>query len=112
MIRRPPRSTLFPYTTLFRSNSSHTSSRKQKTAYEMKCDWSLRDDLPEPEPGPGELLIAVKATSVNPVDRFVAGGYLRAMADYTFPVTMGRDFAGVVERGAGEFTVGDEVFGL
>src|SRR5258705_4103913 len=27
MIRRPPRSTLFPYTTLFRS--------KQKTAYEM-----------------------------------------------------------------------------
>src|SRR4051795_13775552 len=24
MIRRPPRSTLFPYTTLFRSNSSHT----------------------------------------------------------------------------------------
>src|SRR6202522_1534565 len=31
MIRRPPRSTLFPYTTLFRS--------KQKTAYEMRRDW-------------------------------------------------------------------------
>src|SRR2546427_4295411 len=27
MIRRPPRSTLFPYTTLFRSPSSPTSSR-------------------------------------------------------------------------------------
>src|SRR2546430_4875770 len=26
MIRRPPRSTLFPYTTLFRSVSSHTST--------------------------------------------------------------------------------------
>src|SRR3954463_2024759 len=32
MIRRPPRSTLFPYTTLFRSlNSSHTR---------LSCDWS------------------------------------------------------------------------
>src|SRR2546421_6981126 len=26
MIRRPPRSTLFPYTTLFRSNPDHTST--------------------------------------------------------------------------------------
>src|SRR5260221_2332552 len=32
MIRRPPRSTLFPYTTLFRS--------KQKTATRSLCDWS------------------------------------------------------------------------
>src|SRR2546425_9430164 len=28
MIRRPPRSTLFPYTTLFRSNALRTASRK------------------------------------------------------------------------------------
>src|SRR2546430_5849791 len=27
MIRRPPRSTLFPYTTLFRSASAHTAAR-------------------------------------------------------------------------------------
>src|SRR4051795_8787221 len=41
MIRRPPRSTLLPYTTLFRSlNFSPLSSRKQKTAYEMRVDWS------------------------------------------------------------------------
>src|SRR2546421_8740252 len=38
MIRRPPRSTLFPYTTLFRSEE-HTSELKQKTAYEISC-WS------------------------------------------------------------------------
>src|SRR4051795_5051934 len=36
MIRRPPRSTLFPYTTLFRSTPVTLSSRKQKTAYEMR----------------------------------------------------------------------------
>src|SRR3989337_2766281 len=38
MIRRPPRSTLFPYTTLFRSlNSSHGSRRRHTRCYR---DWS------------------------------------------------------------------------
>src|SRR2546430_4757161 len=31
MIRRPPRSTLFPYTTLFRSRTSHRVSIRRKT---------------------------------------------------------------------------------
>src|SRR2546426_7525696 len=31
MIRRPPRSTLFPYTTLFRSSQFRLSPRKRKT---------------------------------------------------------------------------------
>src|SRR3712207_8076164 len=30
MIRRPPRSTLFPYTTLFRSHRSHDRDRRQR----------------------------------------------------------------------------------
>src|SRR5258705_5985743 len=33
MIRRPPRSTLFPYTTLFRSYRSYTNSEALTTAY-------------------------------------------------------------------------------
>src|SRR3712207_7594386 len=32
MIRRPPRSTLFPYTTLFRSSAVSTSSRRGTTS--------------------------------------------------------------------------------
>src|SRR2546428_10226837 len=32
MIRRPPRSTLFPYTTLFRSPTGATSSKPETTA--------------------------------------------------------------------------------
>src|SRR4051795_5667153 len=43
MIRRPPRSTLFPYTTLFRSTPV-TLSLKQKTAYERECDWSRSEE--------------------------------------------------------------------
>ena len=76
---------------------------------------SLRVDLPEPEIAAGELLVRVRASSVNPVDAFIAAGYLRQYAEYEFPVTIGRDFAGVVERVGSEVTgygVGNEVFGF
>jgi NADPH:quinone reductase len=74
----------------------------------------LRDDLPQPEPGDGELTVRVHASSVNPVDNAVAGGAMKDFAEYDFPVIIGRDFAGVVEKaGSGsEFTEGDEIFGF
>jgi NADPH:quinone reductase-like Zn-dependent oxidoreductase len=74
----------------------------------------LRDDLPEPEPGEGTLAVRVRASSANPVDNAVAGGSMRDYAEYEFPVLLGRDFAGVVERaGSGaDFAEGDEVFGF
>ena len=43
---------------------------------------------------------------MNPVDAAIAGGMLRGMAEYAFPVILGRDFAGVVED------TGEEVFGF
>jgi NADPH:quinone reductase len=75
----------------------------------------LRDDLPKPDVGDNELLVRVHASSVNPVDVFIAGGGLEEMAEHEFPVIIGRDFAGVVERvgsGVGRYRVGDEVFGF
>jgi NADPH:quinone reductase len=74
----------------------------------------LRDDLSDPEPGEGQLVVRVHASSVNPVDNAVAGGSMRSYAEYEFPVILGRDFAGVVERaGSGaDFAEGDEVFGF
>jgi NADPH:quinone reductase len=75
----------------------------------------LREDLPTPELGDDQLLIRVHASSVNPVDAFIAAGALRGMADYEFPVVLGRDYAGVVERTGGGVTrydVGDEVYGF
>src|ERR1035437_3714117 len=44
MIRRPPRSTLFPYTTLFRSRSVEVSTRMLRTL----C---AKEDAAAPEPG-------------------------------------------------------------
>ncbi len=75
----------------------------------------LRNDLPVPRATAGELLIRVHASSVNPADAAIASGMLKGMADYEFPVTLGRDFAGVVEEAGSPVTryaVSDEVFGF
>jgi NADPH2:quinone reductase len=75
----------------------------------------LRDDLADPEPREGELVVRVHASSVNPIDNAIAAGMMRDFAEYRFPVILGRDFAGVVERvGAGvdSFEAGEEVFGF
>jgi NADPH2:quinone reductase len=76
---------------------------------------TLREDIPEPGVGNADLLVRVHASSVNPVDVFIAAGGLKEMAEHDFPVTLGRDFAGVIgEVGAGvtRYEVGDEVFGF
>src|SRR2546429_4560233 len=52
MIRRPPRSTLFPYTTLFRSHGGFTDCLLQHGAARVyavdvnveQLDWKLRQD--------------------------------------------------------------------
>jgi NADPH2:quinone reductase len=72
----------------------------------------LREDWPEPEPAAGQLLVAVRAAGVNPVD-----AQNRASGDWARlepPVVPGYDFSGVVASvgsGADGWAVGDEVFG-
>src|SRR5215467_12931040 len=61
-----------------------------------------------------EILVRVKAASVNPVDWKIRQGTMKFMTGRKFPRGMGQDFSGVIERiGAGvrRFRVGDEVFG-
>lgn len=75
----------------------------------------LRDDLPDPSPGPNDVVVRVRTSSINPVDIAVAAGLLTMMAEYEFPVVIGRDFAGTVEHvGAGvtAFATGDPVYGF
>ena len=74
----------------------------------------LREDLPTPQVGPGQLLVRVQASSVNPVDAFIAAGFLKAMAEHDLPVVLGRDYAGVVEQvgpAVTGYAPGDEVYG-
>src|SRR5260370_14930287 len=46
MIRRPPRSTLFPYTTLFRSSPAHRAGRVQQTGHRSGADGSIVTGTP------------------------------------------------------------------
>jgi NADPH:quinone reductase-like Zn-dependent oxidoreductase len=65
-------------------------------------------------PGAGEVLVRVQASSINPLDGGIAAGMLAGMIPHEYPITLGRDFAGVVEQvgeGVTSIAVGDEVLG-
>src|SRR5712692_9196825 len=70
-------------------------------------------DMPDPVPGPGEVVVDIHAASVNAADYKVRlGSYDSKM---TFPYILGRDFSGIVDaRGADvtDLAVGDAVFGV
>jgi NADPH:quinone reductase-like Zn-dependent oxidoreductase len=71
--------------------------------------------LPRPEPGPGEILVTVRAAGVNVMDPYYVSGALKDYMEHRFPLVPGIDFAGVVDRiGAGVdgFATGDEVYGI
>src|SRR3989475_8094421 len=53
MIRRPPRSTLFPYTTLFRSRAPRHADHERPGPYGERRDGHRRE-RPEARPGPDE----------------------------------------------------------
>lgn len=72
-------------------------------------------DVPAPAPGAGEVLVRVRASSVNPVDNAIAAGMFADVVEHEFPITLGRDFAGTVEQvgdGVSGVAAGDEVFGF
>jgi NADPH2:quinone reductase len=52
-------------------------------------------DLPDPKPGPGEVLVKVGAAALNPIDLYVRAGTV-AMP-LSFPFISGADLAGRVE---------------
>lgn len=71
--------------------------------------------LPEPTPAADEVLVRVKAASLNPKDSLIRKGKFRLASGPRFPKLLGYDVAGVVERvGARVSTlaVGDAVFGM
>ncbi|OBG88767.1 NADPH:quinone reductase [Mycobacterium sp. E3298] len=72
-------------------------------------------DIDMPRPGPGEVVVEVRAAGINPGEAAIRSGAMHEMFPATFPSGQGSDLAGVVtEVGAGvtEFAVGDEVLGF
>jgi NADPH:quinone reductase-like Zn-dependent oxidoreductase len=69
-------------------------------------------DLPNPTPGPGQVLVKVEAASVSPFDWKLRAGLLKSHFDLPLPKVPGRDGAGIVVQlgeGVEGFTVGDRV---
>lgn len=70
-------------------------------------------DVERPTTGPSQLLLQVKAASINPIDWKLRRGHLRLIWPLKFPFTPGFDVAGVVESHGLQVTqgkVGDRIY--
>jgi NADPH2:quinone reductase len=69
------------------------------------------EEVPDPQPGPGQVVVSVKAVGVNPVDTYIRSG--RYANAGNFPYTPGSDAAGIIEsagEGVTRVAVGDRVY--
>jgi hypothetical protein len=70
---------------------------------------------PDPAPGPGEVLVRVAATSVNPIDYKRRAGLTKDFYPIQFPGLIGVDIAGTVVKIGPRvegFSAGDQVFAM
>ena len=73
------------------------------------------EEYPDPVAGPGEVLVRVAATSVNPIDYERRAGLTKDFYPIKFPGLMGVDIAGTVVKvgpGVEGFSGGDQVFAM
>ena len=73
------------------------------------------EDYPDPAPAPGEVLVRVAATSVNPIDYKRRAGLMKDFYPIQFPGLIGVDIAGTVVKigpGVEGFSAGDQVFAI
>lgn len=76
-------------------------------------DGLVAADVPEPELGPNDVLVDMRAASINPLDKMVRDGEFKQLINHKRPFPLGHDVSGVISRVGAEVTgleVGDEVF--
>ena len=72
-------------------------------------------DVERPTPGPGQVLVNIKAVGINPGEASIRKGLFASRWPATFPSGQGSDLAGIVValgEGMQGFVVGDEVIGF
>ncbi|MFB7510179.1 NADP-dependent oxidoreductase, partial [Streptomyces broussonetiae] len=73
------------------------------------------EEVERPVPGPGQVLVEVRAAGIQPGEAHIRDGSLHARWPARFPSGQGSDLAGVVVEAGSEvrgFAVGDEVLGF
>jgi NADPH:quinone reductase-like Zn-dependent oxidoreductase len=71
------------------------------------------EDVPRPEPQADQILVRVIAAGMNPVDGMIRSGMFAKEGNRAFPIILGGDVAGVVEKVGNKMTkfkAGDPVF--
>ena len=71
-------------------------------------------DIPMPEVGSRDLLVRIKTAGVNPLDNMIIRGEVKMIVPYRFPLVMGNEFVGIVEKtgaGVSKYAIGDRVYG-
>ena len=73
------------------------------------------EDAPDPEPGEGQVLVRVAATSINPIDWKMRSGAAKERFPVEFPTILGRDVSGTVRSVGAKvegFALGEKVMAL
>ncbi|MDQ0195700.1 NADPH:quinone reductase-like Zn-dependent oxidoreductase [Paenibacillus wynnii] len=84
----------------------------QITKYSKKIHAQV-NNIPIPEINDNEVLVKVKAAAVNPLEMLVITGSVKLIQDYEFPLTIGNELAGVIEKvgkNVKGFYVGDDIY--
>jgi NADPH:quinone reductase-like Zn-dependent oxidoreductase len=75
-------------------------------------DQFVLGDIPTPQAGPGEVLIRIEASAVNPFDLILRQGFMAQYIPLPLPAVLGGDAAGTIAglgEGVTSFAVGDRV---
>lgn len=81
--------------------------------YSKTVDSVKIREISIPEIKPDEVLVRVKSVGINPVDNMITRGDVKLITPYSFPLTIGNELAGVIEKTGEkvtEFKEGDRVF--
>ena len=77
------------------------------------CDLALKE-IPIPENSDQEVLVKIHTAGLNPLDNMIIHGEVKMIVPYKFPLVMGNEFVGVVEKvgtGVSRYSIGDRVYG-
>lgn len=89
-----------------------TMKAAQITKYSKQIKAQI-NDIAIPDIADHEVLVKVKAAAVNPLEMLIMTGSVKLIQDYTFPLTIGNELAGVIEK-VGKyvkgFHIGDDIY--